>query len=159
MLDDLLEGVRRRTAMYQEVMAQGDWDLFACGITEMHCAGHHFWHFQDPSHYRHDPAAPQRSKDAMRTVYGAADEAIGKLIEAAGEDCTVLVFAPQGMRALTGGMQLMEEIVVRLGMGTAGDGAQDSVIRRVQATIKRNAPQSLYPYRRRLGHSSALRGI
>jgi predicted AlkP superfamily phosphohydrolase/phosphomutase len=159
LLQDLLSGIRQRAAIYSDALAQQDWDLFVCGLTELHCVGHHFWHFHDPKHYLHDPKAPARFKSAVKTVYAAADEAIGKVVAAAGPDAKIAVFAPQGMRVLTGGAQLIEEVVARLGLGSGGDEGKHSLLRRVQLLVKRNAPHGLYPFLRRVGHLGALRWI
>ena len=160
LLDDLLEGIKRRTNMLLDVIKRENWDLFTCSFSETHCVGHHFWHFHDAHHYCHDPSAPARLKDAVRTVYTSVDEAVGKLIEAAGSDSTVLLLAPQGMSSLTGGSQLIPEVIVRLGMGSdASSAEQTSIIRWVHAKIKQYAPWRTYSFLRRVGQIKLVKRL
>ncbi|TMK76428.1 MAG: hypothetical protein E6G47_12690, partial [Actinobacteria bacterium] len=57
--EQLIEGVRRKTALLRHCLELEDWDLFLGVFSESHCVGHHFWHFLDPGHPRHDSSAAQ----------------------------------------------------------------------------------------------------
>jgi predicted AlkP superfamily phosphohydrolase/phosphomutase len=144
LLDDLLKGLELRTSLYTNVMRRETWDLFACGYTETHCAGHHFFHFHNAKHYAHDPNAPERLKDALFAIYRAVDSSIARLVEAAGGDVTILLFTPQGMQDFTGGYHMLPEILARLGLASdSGKGGQNNVIRKAQSFIKKLAPKSM----------------
>lgn len=144
LLEDLIAGLKKRTQLYTDVMNRKDWDLFLCGYTESHCAGHHFFHFHNQKHYAHDAAASDRLKGAMFEVYKAIDDSLGKVIAAAGEDSVVMLFAPNGMQDFTGGMQLLPEVLARLGMASdAGKGGKENMLRKAQILVKKIAPKSL----------------
>jgi predicted AlkP superfamily phosphohydrolase/phosphomutase len=95
--DELIAGARRKADMVISLLEQGGWDLFMTVFAESHCVGHHCWHIHDPKHPRHDPKVARDLGDPIRDVYRAIDEALGRLIAAAGADTQVLVFASHGM--------------------------------------------------------------
>lgn len=134
LLDDLLDGVSRKTALFLDLLGREHWDLFTCAFGETHCIGHQYWHFLDPRHPRHDPAAPERLRGAVQAVYQRVTEGVAAMVEAAGTDATVLVFASHGMGIYGGGPQLLPEILSRLGMASGGETAAASRYRQLQGS-------------------------
>lgn len=114
-VEELVEGVHRKTDLTRELLRQGGWDLFLQVFTEAHCAGHQCWHLHDPDHPAHDPALAGALGDPLRRVYRAIDAAIGDLVEEAG-DALVLVVVPHGMGHWYGAQFLLPEVLVRLGL-------------------------------------------
>src|SRR5215210_3287459 len=55
----------------------------------------------------------ERLAEAIPAVYERVDEAVGKLLEAAGESATALVVLSHGMGNEVGGYQLLPELLVR----------------------------------------------
>lgn len=121
LVDDLLEGTRRKTKLLLDVLNRENWDLFVCAFGETHCVGHQFWHFGDPNHPRYDPGAPPSLRNAIKSVYQSIDQGIQKLIAASGPDTLVLVVTSHGMGTYIGGPQLLPEVLVRLGMASQPD--------------------------------------
>jgi predicted AlkP superfamily phosphohydrolase/phosphomutase len=115
----LVEGVRRKTALTRYLLDQGGWDFFTQVFTEAHCAGHQAWHLHDPRHPAHETRVASVTGDPLRTVYVAIDRAIGELLQAAGDDCLVIVLLSHGMCARYGAQFLLPDILVRLGVGVA----------------------------------------
>jgi predicted AlkP superfamily phosphohydrolase/phosphomutase len=149
LLDGLVEGARTTTRIFLDLLGREPWDAFACTYGETHCVGHQFWHFHDPRHPSHDPAAPARLRDAIRTVYREVDRGIGALVEEAGPDATVVVVASHGIGLSTGGYQLLPEVLVRLGYGS-GAGTAASVRGRLPEPAKRVLRRAAGPFRPRL---------
>lgn len=159
LVEDLLEGLRRRTRLFGDLLAEDDYDLFFCAYSEAHCAGHHLFHFHDATHPKHRPDAPAALKEGLRTVYAAIDASIGALLARADAETRVFVFCPQGMTQFTGGQQLVPEILARLGLSSDQGAAHDSLLRKLNQFVKHNAPKSLTPFLRqvaRLGPVHAL---
>jgi predicted AlkP superfamily phosphohydrolase/phosphomutase len=98
--------------------------------------GHHFWHYLDPTHPAHEPNPPAGFADAIATIYARLDDALGRLIEAAGADATVLVVASHGMGRTAAGWQLLPEVLVRLGLSSDGGTAGGSAVRRLQNALR-----------------------
>lgn len=145
--DLLVEGVRQRQQAYTRLLAEDDYDLFFCGFSESHCAGHQFWHLLDPQHPEHDAANPLGVNDALRTVFVALDEAVGALVEAAGPETHVVVFSGHGMRAQYHGRDLIPDLLTMWGMGEPANvepGSRPEVTRTIRrglfAQIKDRVP-------------------
>ncbi len=112
--DDLVTGVERRTRLHRWLLARDDWDLFVTVYGESHCVGHQCWHFHDPTHVRHDPAAAARVGNPVRDVYRAIDTSLGDLLETLDEQATVLVFPSHGMAAHYDPTFLLDDVLLRL---------------------------------------------
>jgi predicted AlkP superfamily phosphohydrolase/phosphomutase len=130
--------IRVKEAMYRDLLGREDWDLFLGTFCESHCAGHQLWHFFDPSSPWHDPDAPPELANGFRDAYVQLDRSLGAVIAAAGEDATVLVFTSHGMGPHIGGWQLLPEILVRLGYGTAAP-----AVRSIRSRLPRPAREAI----------------
>ena len=117
LLAGLHQSLEAKREVLCDLLTRESWDLFAATFAESHCVGHQFWHFLDPGHPRHDPTAPADFVDAIKSVYQGLDKAIGSVIEAAGEEATLLIVASHGMGLYVGGYQLLPEVLLRLGHG------------------------------------------
>jgi predicted AlkP superfamily phosphohydrolase/phosphomutase len=149
LLDALLDGARRTTGLFSDLLGREEWDAFACTFGETHCVGHQFWHFFDPGHPNHDPDAPARLRDAISAVYAAVDAGIGRLLDEAGPDATVLVVASHGIGPYVGGYQLLPDVLVRLGYGS-GSGAAADVRTRLPRPVRTVLRTAAGPFRARL---------
>jgi predicted AlkP superfamily phosphohydrolase/phosphomutase len=67
---------------------------------------HAFWQHIDPSHPLHDPRSPY--VEAGPRYYSFLDTQIGRLVDVAGAETTVLVVSDHGARAMEGGVRINE---------------------------------------------------
>ena len=93
----LLTGIDRRADICCEWFEHKRWNLFMTFFSETHSAGHDFWFLSRPDH----PLYPLRSRagfsgDPMLDVFRRVDTAIGRMLEAAPDDATVVVFSVHG---------------------------------------------------------------
>lgn len=121
LLDGLLEGCRIKSDMLADLIGRESWDLFTCVFGEPHCAGHQLWHLIDKSHPEHPADTPAQLRDAMKRLYSAIDEGMGRLIAQAGPGATVIALASHGIGPYIGGPQLLPEVLSRLGMASVQD--------------------------------------
>ncbi|HEY8006302.1 MAG TPA: alkaline phosphatase family protein [Methylocella sp.] len=121
LLSGLKRGASTKTRIYLDYLRREPWDLFNVCYTESHCAGHQFWHFLDPNHPKHDPHAADDFKTAIRDVYAEIDKGVGALIEAAGPDAKIVLLASHGMALYSGGPNLLNEVLARLGLTSKGE--------------------------------------
>jgi hypothetical protein len=84
---------------------------------------------------------------------------MGRLIEAAGPEATVVVVASHGMGPLVGGPHLIPELLVRLGLGSDAGRATQSRLRAVENWMKDRIPTHRVPLFERLGRVPLLRAI
>ena len=117
-----------------------DWDLFAVAFQEFHDAAHYAWHIHDPSHPRHDARAAARIGDPVREAVIALDEAVGRIAEAAGRDCEILVLTGPGMSRLETANDCFEEAVRRIDVGLAAEASPHEQAQKVYRSL---APQWL----------------
>jgi predicted AlkP superfamily phosphohydrolase/phosphomutase len=146
LLDDLLDGVERKSALLLDVLGREDWDLFACGLSEAHCIGHQLWHFLDGS----APEGHERLVDGVALVYQRLDSALKALVDAAGPSATVFVVGSHSFCDPTGGYQLIPDVLARLGYASGGVASArarsrvpPSVRRLVRRALPRRATQTL----------------
>jgi predicted AlkP superfamily phosphohydrolase/phosphomutase len=87
-------------------IAEKPWDFFMhvnMGIDRIH---HGFWRYHDPQHRLHEQGNPFES--AIFDYYRMVDEMAGQLIEAAGDNVTVLVVSDHGVTRMDGAICLNE---------------------------------------------------
>lgn len=118
LVEKLLDGAARKEALLLDLLGRENWDLFVCAFAETHCAGHQLWHYHEAADA--GEPVPAHLAEAIPTVYRRVDEAVGKLLDAAGENSTALVFLSHGMGHYIGGYQLLPEFLVRIGAGSGG---------------------------------------
>jgi len=78
--------IPRKRAIAEWLMSNQRWDAFMLLFGESDTVCHHFWMFHDSDSPRHPSNVPAVLRDAIRSVYMALDEALGRLIEAASPD-------------------------------------------------------------------------
>jgi predicted AlkP superfamily phosphohydrolase/phosphomutase len=143
LLDDLLAGIEQKTRLLLDVLDREEWDLFACAFSEGQCSGHQLFHFLQHG----APRGHDRLAKGIKTVYERLDASLGALVDAAGREASVLVVASHAFTPLTGGTQLVPEVLVRLGYGS-GSGASARARSRMPAPV-RKAIRAILPRKAR----------
>jgi predicted AlkP superfamily phosphohydrolase/phosphomutase len=112
--DDLLAGVEGKTRLSEQLLSQGNWDLFVSVFGESHCVGHQFWHLHDSSHPAHDPALAAQLGDPIEDVYATLDAGLGRLLSRIGDDTVAFVLLSHGMGPHYDGDHLLAEVLRRI---------------------------------------------
>ena len=94
--DRLIRSTQRCADLAVALMCREPWDLFLWVLGETHRGGHQLWGFPGAQEDGH-PRDPAGCLQALKEVYVAADAAIGRALEAAGDGTTCLVFSAHGM--------------------------------------------------------------
>ncbi|HEV7523366.1 MAG TPA: glycosyltransferase [Acidimicrobiia bacterium] len=166
LLDEMLEGVRQKTALSRDLLDQGGWDLFFTVFGESHCAGHQFWKVHDETHPWHDPEEQTAlGGDPLRAVYSALDAGLGELIDHAGDDATVYVHLSHGMRAHYDGTCVLDPVLWRIDEYASRTDLRgrftrlvDNAANALPRPTRRRALSSLIDVRRRLAASQGAMG-
>jgi predicted AlkP superfamily phosphohydrolase/phosphomutase len=116
----VLDGVHLHGEVFRWAFHQDDFDVCFANFSATHCAGHHFWHYHDTTHVRHQPGDPHGLNDTIEKVYSALDSEIGKLIDQAGPGARVLIFAGHGMGAISHASWNLMDILDLFGYGKQG---------------------------------------
>ncbi|WP_222262226.1 alkaline phosphatase family protein [Modestobacter marinus] len=140
-LDECIEGVRLRGELATQLISREQPDLSLVIFEEAHHAGHFLWHTVEPElpMYTDLPpvAVPERT---LADLYRELDRQVGRIVEAAGPETTVLVFALHGMGPSRGLPPVVEPLLEGLGMTYVEEGASH---RSVLATVKKLMPGPL----------------
>jgi predicted AlkP superfamily phosphohydrolase/phosphomutase len=112
--DALIERIEKKTQLDTYILEQGNWDCFLTVFSESHCAGHQCWHLHDKHHQKYDASLVDEAGDPLKDVYQAIDTAIGKLIETAGSDTHIVVFASHGIGPQYDATFMLDDILRRL---------------------------------------------
>ncbi|WDI32085.1 alkaline phosphatase family protein [Hyphococcus flavus] len=125
-LSNLFQRIEAKTKFCEEKLAQKEWDLFMTCYAEAHDVGHYFYHLDDPNHPRYDAQLAKDVKEPLRECYRRLDEAVGRVIEAAGEGAKVFIYGGPGMEMLVSANSATEEMIRRidLGVGAPKSGAE-----------------------------------
>ena len=100
------------------LMEREPWDLFMIAFSTTHRCGHKLW---DHTGIQGEVPLGRVAEldDALRQVYINADSAVARLVEAAGDDVTTLVFSLHGMGENTSRAELLPEMLQRVLAGGA----------------------------------------
>ena len=94
--DELVYATERSGEVACELIRREKGDLFICAFGATHRGGHKLWDLTGVSG-ADDPVVGAQFSHALRDVYIACDAAVGKIVEAARNDTTFLVFSLHGM--------------------------------------------------------------
>jgi predicted AlkP superfamily phosphohydrolase/phosphomutase len=130
--DELVHATEAVTGVAEELARRESWDLFLAAYSATHRGGHKLW--IDPVSPPPDDAAGSELRSALRDIYVTIDRGVGRLVEAAGPDTTVLVFALHGMGPNTCHTQILGEMVRRI-LAPAEEGGPTPV--RTMGVLKR----------------------
>jgi predicted AlkP superfamily phosphohydrolase/phosphomutase len=95
-LRDILDFDEARTDVVTWLMQTRPWDLVAFVLKTTDTTQHELWHLLDPQHPRHDAALAAQVKDDIVAYFTAIDACVGRLVDAAGPDTTVMVMSDHG---------------------------------------------------------------
>lgn len=91
-LEKLRAGVARKGEIALSLLQEEPWDFFMAVFGESDTVSHHFWLFHDPKSPRHRPGF----ENAILEIYQALDDAVGRLVAAAGDDVVVGIVSDHG---------------------------------------------------------------
>jgi len=99
-LDQAEANVAARIRSVRHLMTTRPTDAVMVVLTEADRVGHHYWHYGDPLHPRHEPSPAEQGWDrAMSRIYQAIDGGVGELLDLVDEDTTVLLVSDHGLGA------------------------------------------------------------
>src|SRR4051794_3200949 len=93
---DIFEGESARTAAFRHLskLRPCDFRMIVYGATDQ--VQHHFWHFMDETHDKHDPEGAKEFRNAIRDTYKHIDVQLGQLLEECDDDTVVIIMSDHG---------------------------------------------------------------
>lgn len=97
--DDLLAVVNHQTDAFLDLVEAFNTDLGMVVYDGTDRVQHFFWKYHDETHPRHDPDTDLAG--AIKDLYAAVDDGIGRILKAVNDDCDVVVLSDHGFGPLT----------------------------------------------------------
>jgi predicted AlkP superfamily phosphohydrolase/phosphomutase len=144
-----LKGIKLRTALALELVAETRPEFLLIGFTEIHRAAHYLWHHVVPDHPVYQKSALENltiTHPTMHDIYRGLDREIGELIKKAGKDTAVMVFSLHGMRPTHGAPAFLAPLLCELGFARFGEWDNQSWRDRARgfmASVKKMSPSGL----------------
>ncbi len=95
-LQSLREIEAARTAAMKYLAGKGPSDFRMIVYTATDQVQHHFWHYHDPMHAKHDAAGAKRYANAIRDIYIHVDSLLDDLLKQVGDETVVIVMSDHG---------------------------------------------------------------
>jgi predicted AlkP superfamily phosphohydrolase/phosphomutase len=152
-LSIVLESLETRTRWAEYLLQEYLLDVCVIVFTETDTAQHYFWKYLDPRHPHHLAESAARHGHSILRVYQKADEALGRLIGAFGEDATIMVLSDHGggIAPTLGTSWLLKTFLSILGLyaevgsrnGHDGGGSRRRIVRRLYEAVNPHLPGQL----------------
>ena len=135
-LREKLRAAPARTAtLAEELLASERFDLAWLTFSAAHLAGHQFWDLSQLDAEALDPAARGALDGALADVYGAVDDAIGRVVSALPDGADVIVTSAVGMDVNTSLADLLPSMLARVLAGGPLDDDDSGAIWRLRAAM------------------------
>jgi predicted AlkP superfamily phosphohydrolase/phosphomutase len=133
-LADIRESEHARTAALQHLSEERpcDFRMIVFGSTDQ--VQHHFWHFMDPSHDKHDPAGAAEFGNAIRDTYAHVDEQLGVLLDECDDDTIVMVMSDHGFGPMSNVRLRLNQILADAGLLKFEEGSAPSKLKQSLAS-------------------------
>lgn len=96
LLERFHAGLESQLRVAKQLMRSEDWRLFWIVFTGTDKVQHFYWKFADPKIPGHDPLLAERYARSIEDFWLRIDQAVGELIETAGEDVNILLVSDHG---------------------------------------------------------------
>lgn len=154
-LHHLFNRIKSKTGFCCDQLRKHDWDMFVACFSDAHDVGHHLYHLEDESHEAYDPAIAEVIKKPLAECYRRIDEAIGKILDAAGPDAQVFAYGGPGMETLITANPVMDEMLRRIDWGveappTVAETAKQSFHSLVPLNLRRRLAPLVRAVRRKV---------
>ncbi|MCI0492458.1 MAG: alkaline phosphatase family protein [Planctomycetes bacterium] len=127
---DIIEAESSRTRAFRHLsdLRPCDFRMIVYGATDQ--VQHHFWHYMDPAHDKHDPAGANEYRHAIRDTYQQIDRHVGQLLEESGDDTIVIVMSDHGFGKTSNVRLRLNQVLRDAGLLEFVEAERDSVLRR-----------------------------
>ncbi len=119
-----------------KALARERFDLFAIVFGSVHRAGHYLWDTSQIDRTELSRDELRLLEGALDEVYVATDHAIGQMLDAAGSDSRVIIFATYGMSKDDGWVHHLPAMIDRIAAdGTAPEDAKTTLLGRIKSQV------------------------
>jgi len=131
-----IETIRTQALQYLRRRYPADFTMLVYLATDQ--VQHHFWHYMDEKHDKHDARGALRYRNAIRDVYTHLDGLVASVLEGQDDDTVVMVMSDHGFGPTTNVRLRLNQAFAREGLlGFAQQGVSGSSVRSVAAVLNR----------------------
>ena len=94
-----IESIRTKALKYLSQKHPADFRMLVYGATDQ--VAHHFWHYMDEHHDKHDPQGALRYRHAIRDIYKHVDQCIASVLEDEDGETVVMIMSDHGFGPTT----------------------------------------------------------
>lgn len=120
---EVLEGNRQFADICRDLLTRDRFDLFLAVFGLVHRGSHYLWDLSQIEREDGDRATRALLEESLDDSYASADEALGRVLDAAPPQARIVVFALHGMGPNDGWYEFLPRILERIHRG--GGGAPD----------------------------------
>jgi predicted AlkP superfamily phosphohydrolase/phosphomutase len=113
-----INGAQLRGELARKLICERQPQAALIVFPEVHHSAHYFWHCVDSNgelQSGRDRTKTKQVESCLPNIYSEIDRQIGKLIEARGDDCVVMVFSLHGMRSTAGVVDFLDQLLCEKG--------------------------------------------
>ena len=146
--------IRKKAELAKHYLAKGNWDLFFVVVADLHCAGHHLWHINDPTHPRYSKHYEDALGEPLRALYREMDALIGVLLKMVDDNTVVVFYASHGMGPQYTGTGLLDRVLYNIERGVRRNTSGKSLkgrARNVWRSIPADLRAKINPVKKHLG--------
>ncbi len=133
----LRTGARQRSSVLVDLVRKQDWDLLIFGFGEYHLGGHHLALPMDLS-------PKVTNETAMYAILKPVDDAWPEIVEAAGEDCDIVLFALHGMQPRIAYGEAVQGILQDMEGRPLPEPERDDMMRRLRNLLPQRLHQAIW---------------
>ncbi|MBX7222292.1 MAG: alkaline phosphatase family protein [Blastocatellia bacterium] len=100
-LDQLYDELEYKTKVGCYLMQHKPWDFYFTHIWSTDRCQHELWHIMDPTHPMSDQAEVAKYRDKVLKFWEKVDESVGRLVDAAGPNATIMMGSDHGFGPIT----------------------------------------------------------
>ena len=132
---EVLDGNRQFADVCRDLLTGDRFDLFLAVFGSLHRGTHYLWDLSQIDHEHLDGPTRAILEGGLEACYSSADEALGRVLDAAPADARVVVFALHGMGPNDGWYELLPRILERIHRGGGGAPARPGLLFRLKQAL------------------------
>lgn len=117
----LKERAEKRVTLTRHYLEKGGWDYTQTVFAELHCAGHHFWHINQPDHPQYEARLERALGEPLRDIYRVVDQGVGDILTAVDERTHVIVYCSHGIGPHYAASGLLDRILKQIDTGARAE--------------------------------------
>jgi predicted AlkP superfamily phosphohydrolase/phosphomutase len=132
---EVLEGNRQFGEICRDLLASERFDLFLAVFGLVHRGSHYLWDLSQVELDGETDSTRALLEASLDQFYASADEALGRVLEAAPADARVVVFALHGRGSNDGWYEILPQILERIHRGRTGVAERPGLLYRLRQSL------------------------